>query len=291
MLFPLDAAVHEYLARTGRHGLIIIFLLLGGFVAARLSRALVTRLVRKLVTQGRYTSGEEEKREDTLIRVVGGTLRIIIWVCVALMIIAELGVDIVPLLAAAGIAGVAIGFGGQYLIRDLIAGMFFIVENQYRTGDVVCFDATCGTVEDISLRMTTLRDEDGTVHHVPHGEVRRVANLSKLFSRVNLAIRIPYAAKLEEVIALVDGVGAELAADPEWSADIIAPPTFQRVEEFADSAVVIKISGDTQPSAQWGVAGELRKRLKIAFDAAGIEMPFPQRTVHLVGKAPSARSR
>lgn len=283
MPFEWKSTAYDLLASIGKHGAIIIGLLIGGFIAALIANLLIARLVRKLVTRGPYAVGGEEKREDTLIRVISGALRILIWICVLLMILAELGVDIGPLIAAVGIAGVAIGFGGQYLIRDLIAGIFFIVENQYRTGDVVCFDSTCGSVEDISLRMTTLRDMDGTVHHVPHGEVKRVSNLSKLFSRVNLNVGVSYAVELEKVITVVNRVGEELASDPAWKEDILTPPAFLRVNEFGNSALIIKIVGDTQPSKQWSVTGELRKRLKIAFDKEGIDMPFPQLAVHIPG--------
>jgi len=132
------------------------------------------------------------------------------------MIFQEAGIAIGPLLAAAGIVGLAFGFGGQYLIRDLISGLFLIIENQYRIGDVVCFDKTCGLVEDISLRMTTLRDLDGTVHHIPHGDIKKVSNLSNSFSRVNLNIGIAYNSDLEKVIDVVNRVGKELAEDPQW---------------------------------------------------------------------------
>ena len=196
------------------------------------------------------------------------------------MVLSELGVAIGPLLAAAGVAGIAIGFGGQYLIRDLFSGFFILIENQYRIGDVVCFDQTCGTVEEISLRMTRLRDLDGVVHHIPHGEVKTVSNLSKQFSRVNLNIGVAYDANLEKVIEVVNTVGKELSEEGAWKQDIIQPPAFLRVDEFTDSSVVIKIVGDTQPGKQWGVAGELRKRLKIAFDKAKIEIPFPQRVIY-----------
>jgi len=162
--------------------------------------------------------------------------------------------------------------------------MFIIVENQYRTGDVVCFDSTCGLVESITLRMTTLRDLDGTVHHVPHGEVKKVSNLSKYYARVNLTIGVSYNADLEKVIATVNAVGKELAEDEVWKDMIITPPKFLRVENFADSAVEIKILGDTKPMKQWDVAGELRMRLKLAFDREGIEIPFPQRVVHMEQK-------
>ena len=175
---------------------------------------------------------------------------------------------------------VALGFGGQYLIRDLIGGLFIIMENQYRIGDVVCFDGTCGLVEDISLRMTTLRDLDGTVHHVPHGEIKKTSNLSKYFARVNLNVGISYNANLEQVISVVNKVGKELAEDSEWKEHILKPPQFLRVDDFGDSAIMIKILGETKPLKQWDVAGELRKRIKIAFDREKIEIPFPQRVIH-----------
>ena len=196
------------------------------------------------------------------------------------MILQEVGIAIGPLLAAAGIAGLAFGFGGQYLIRDLISGLFIIMENQYRIGDVVCFDGTCGLVEDISMRMTTLRDLDGIVHYVPHGEIKRVSNLSKQFARVNLNIGISYSSNLEQVISVVNKIGKELSEDPAWKEHILTAPQFLRIDDFGDSAIVIKILGDTKPLKQWDVTGELRKRLKIAFDQEGIEIPFPQRVVH-----------
>lgn len=262
------------------HALTIAGILVAGFIVSILAQALISRLVKKLVRQGRYSKEAEEKREQTLIQVLSGAAHIVTWIVILLMVLSEFGVAIGPLLAAAGIVGVAVGFGGQYLIRDLITGIFIILENQFRTGDIVCLGDTCGLVESITLRITTLRDLDGTVHHVPHGEVTKVSNLSKYFSRVNLDIGVSYASDLETVIEVVNRVGVELAEDPAWKDLIVSPPQFLRVNEFADSAVVIKILGDTKPSKQWDVAGELRKRLKIAFDKAGIEIPFPQRVIH-----------
>jgi moderate conductance mechanosensitive channel len=198
------------------------------------------------------------------------------------MVLQEFGMMIGPLLAGAGIVGLAFGFGGQYLIRDIIAGLFIIIENQYRIGDVVNFGAVGGLVENISLRMTTLRDLDGTVHHVPHGEIKTVSNLSKTFARVNLDVGVGYASDLDHVISVVNHVGQSLAEDPNWKDLIIKAPQFLRVDNLADSSIVIKILGDTLPLKQWEVSGELRKRLKIAFDKEGIEIPFPQRVLHQV---------
>src|SRR5680860_219047 len=263
------------------HGLKIIAIILIALFIRRFSGLLIEKLIRRMVIAGRFSSKEaEKKREDTLIRIFSVSSNILVWLLAILMALQELGVAIGPLLAAAGIAGLAFGFGGQYLIRDLISGLFIIMENQYRIDDVVCFGDTCGLVEDISLRMTTLRDLDGTVHHVPHGEIKTVSNLSKTFARVNLNIGISYSSNLEHVISVVNKVGQELAEDIAWKDQIIKSPQFLRVDDFADSSITIKILGETQPLKQWDVTGELRKRIKVAFDKEGIEIPFPQRVIH-----------
>ena len=265
------------------HGINIILIAVGTYFLNRFLSHAIEKIVRTAVVSDKYLSKEaEEKREDTLIRIFTWSSRIIILFIVTLMILQEFGIPIGPILAGAGIIGIAVGFGGQYFIKDIISGFFFILENQYRVGDVVNFDGTGGLVEDISLRMTTLRDLDGTVYHIPHGEIKKVANLSKDFARINLNIGIAYAANLDHVIKIVNKVGDELSQDPQWKEFIIKPPQFLRVDDFADSSIVIKILGETQPLKQWEVTGELRKRIKIAFDNEGIEIPFPQRVVHQI---------
>ena len=262
------------------HALTILLIFLFAVLAQHFSGKLIQRVIEKLVRHGKQTKVAEEKRKNTLFQVMSGAAYILIWIVALLMILSELGIAIGPLLAAAGVAGLALGFGGQYLIRDLISGMFILLENQYRAGDVVCFDKTCGLVESMTLRMTTLRDLSGTVHHVPHGEVHTVSNLSKGYSRVNLDVRVAYDSDLDHVIEVVNKVGTELAEDTKWKEHILKAPEFLRVDEFGDSAIIIKILGDTTPIMQWDVAGELRKRLKIAFDKEGIVIPFPQRVIH-----------
>ena len=180
--------------------------------------------------------------------------------------------------------GIAIGWGARSLIQDFLAGIFIILENEYRIGDVVCLDDTCGLVQDITLRKTVLRNLDGAEHHISNGSIRKASNLSKDFARVNLDIGIAYNSNLEKVIEVVNRVGKELTEDPEWKDDILKPPQFNRVNDFADSAIIIKILGETKPLKQWAVAGELRKRLKIAFDKEEIEIPFPQVSVWTRGK-------
>jgi small-conductance mechanosensitive channel len=265
------------------HGLKILIIAAGAFVLNKLAKKLIERIIRIAVVGDKNISKEaEKKREDTLIRIFVWTINILILIIASLMILQEVGIPTGPILASAGIIGLAVGFGGQYLIRDLISGFFIILENQYRIGDVVNFDGTGGSVEDISLRMTTLRDLDGTVHHIPHGDIKRVANLSKHFARINLDLGISYNSNLEHVIEVVNKTGIELAEDPQYKEYILKPPQFLRVNDFADSSVIIKILGETKPLKQWEITGELRKRIKIAFDREGIEIPFPQRVIHNV---------
>ncbi|MEX2340809.1 MAG: mechanosensitive ion channel family protein [Candidatus Paceibacterota bacterium] len=277
IFYDVQNAIYSWLLD---HGLKLALIFMVALVAQHFSGKLIEKFIRRLVKQGPQTRQAEEKRENTLIQVVNGAVYIVVWLVATMMFLSEVGIAIGPLLAAAGVAGLALGFGGQYLIRDLISGIFIILENQYRAGDVVCFDKTCGLVEHMTLRMTTLRDLSGTIHHVPHGEVHTVSNLSKGFSRVNLDIGVAYDSDLDHVIEVVNRVGKELSEDPKWSEHILKAPEFLRVDDFADSAIIIKILGDTTPIMQWDVTGELRKRLKIAFDKEGITIPFPQVVVH-----------
>lgn len=283
MIFDIHFLQQLFTTWIVDHGLRVFGIAVVAYLVHRFAHGFVDRLIRKLIPRGNNSKDAEEKRENTLISVASGTLGVVTFIITSLMILSEFGVDIGPLIAAVGIVGIAVGFGGQYLIRDIISGLFILMENQYRVGDVVCFDTICGSVEALSLRMTTLRDLDGTVHHVPHGEVKQVSNLSKQFARVNLNIGVSYSADIEEVIQVVNETGVTLSEDPDWKDKILTPPQFLRVDDFADSSIVIKILGDTIPLEQWAVAGELRKRLKIQFDAHGIEIPFPQRVVHAAG--------
>ncbi len=265
------------------HGIKIVLIAVFALILNKILSRIIIRTVRIAVVPDQNMSPEgEKKREDTLIRIFNGAVRIVIIILAIMMILQETGLKIGPLIAGAGIAGLALGFGGQYLIRDIISGMFIILENQYRIGDIININDTGGLVEDISLRKTTLRDIDGIVHHIPHGEIKIVSNLSKNFARVNLDIGVSYSADLDHVIRVINKTGEELAKDPAFKDSIISPPQFLRVNDFADSSVVLKILGDTKPLKQWEVTGELRKRLKIAFDREGIEIPFPQRVVHQI---------
>jgi small conductance mechanosensitive channel len=263
------------------HGFRIILILVGAYIIYKISGKFIDKMVRATVTLDRHLSEESErKREDTLIKIFSWASNILLLLIAAMMVMQEIGIPVGPIIAGAGIVGLAFGFGGQYLIRDFITGIFMILENQYRIGDVVSLDDTEGLVEDISLRMTTLRDLNGIVHHVPHGDIRRVSNHSKNFARVNLDVHVAYHSDLERVIQVLNQVGVELAEDPAWKDIIIKAPQFLRVNELADSSIAMKMLGETLPHRHLEVTGELRKRIKQVFDREGIEIPFPQRVLH-----------
>ncbi|MDP7469258.1 MAG: mechanosensitive ion channel family protein [Dehalococcoidia bacterium] len=248
----------------------------------------VPKLVRQIVSRGaEEPDSETQKRADTLTRVLVTVGQITIISVASFMVLSELGLNIGPVLAGLGVAGLAFGFGSQYLIRDLIAGLFIIMENQYRVGDVARVAGIAGLVEDINLRRTLLRDLDGIVHVVPNGEIRVASNLTRGFSRVNLNISVAYDTDLEHAMAVIDRVGKELARDPQWAPHILTPPQSLRVDSLGDSGIEIKILGDPQPIQPWGIMGELRKRIKKAFDDEGIEIPWPHTKVFFGNQPPA----
>jgi small-conductance mechanosensitive channel len=198
---------------------------------------------------------------------------------IVLMILGELGLNIGPLLASAGILGVALGFGAQSLVKDFLSGLFMIVEDQYGVGDVVDLGEASGAIEAVGLRVTRLRSVDGTVWYVPNGQIQRVGNQSQGWARAVLDIGVAYGEDIPRVQALLTQVGQALHADPAYAALIMEEPEVWGVEALSADSVVVRIVVKTVPLEQWTVARELRRRIKAAFDAEGIEIPFPQRTV------------
>ncbi len=269
------------------HGTRILIILVLGIVLWLVLKKSLPPLLRRTMARHRQKESKEaiKKRADTLISVFIGAGKILIAMVVVFMVISELGINIMPILAGFGIAGIAVGFGAQYLIRDLIAGVFIIMENQYRVGDVVKVADIWGLVEEVNLRKTVLRDLDGAVHHVPNGEINVASNYTRKFSRINLNISVAYDTDLDHAINVINRVGQELAADEKWSKVIISAPYALRVDNLGDSGIEIKILGDVKPIEQWAVMGELRLRLKKAFDAEGIEIPWPHTKVYF-GNAP-----
>ena len=270
------------------HGIPILIIVVVGAVLWFALNKFLPPIVRRAVGRAKYKETKEalEKRTNTLLAIFKGITRVFIVIITVMMILPELGVDIVPVLAGFGIAGVAIGFGAQYLIRDLIAGIFIILENQYRVGDVVRVADIAGLVEEVALRKTVLRDLDGIVHHVPNGEIKTASNFTRQFSRVNLNISVAYGTDLDHAISVINRVGQELAKDEKWRKVIKTPPQVLRVDNLGDSGIDIKVLGDVKPIEQWAVMGELRLRLKKAFDAEGIEIPWPHTKVYFGSPLP-----
>lgn len=265
------------------HGMVILAIVIGAWIVKRFGIIVFSRIIkRSLARHGHLANGRhvDIKRQETIVSIFKGLISALVWPIALIMILSELNIDIAPLVAGAGIIGVALGFGAQYLVRDVISGLFIVLENQYRVGDIVNLDGTSGKVEEITLRITRLRNLDGVVHYVPNGSISRSSNLSQELSSINEDIGVSYDSDLDKVIKVVNKVGADLAKDKDWKDRIIVGPSFLRVDAFADSAIIIKITGDVKPGKQWAVKGEFFKRLKEAFDKEGIEIPFPQMVVH-----------
>ena len=262
-----------------RIGLIIVVAMIAVWVLQRAINPIIRVAIREQMVN--EPEIEIAKRISTLSHVLYRTLLVIVLAIVVVTILPEFGINAAALIAGLGLFGLAVGFGAQNLVKDIINGTFILVENQYGVGDVVTVAGITGVVEDINLRRTILRDLDGTVHSVGHGQVDTTSNWSKSYSRVNLNVRVAYSSNLDHVIQVINRVGEELAADPDFKDKIIDPPHVLRVDSLNESSIDIKIIGETAPIEQWGITGELRLRLKRAFDAEGIEIPFPQRTVHM----------
>ncbi|HUV56785.1 MAG TPA: mechanosensitive ion channel domain-containing protein [Dehalococcoidales bacterium] len=259
-----------------KHGIFIISIVLVGIGLWYALKHFLPPLVRRTVVRAKGESKEGiRKRTETLTSVFMGIGKVAIIIIIIFMILSELAVPIGPILAGFGIVGIAIGFGAQYLIRDLIAGIFILWENQYRVGDVARVADVAGLVEQVNLRKTVLRDLDGIVHHIPNGEIRVASNFTRHFSRVNLNISVAYGTDLDHAISVINRVGKELAADEQWGKMIKTPPQVLRVDNLGDSGIELKILGDVQPIKQWDIMGQLRLRIKKAFDAEGIEIPWP----------------
>lgn len=222
---------------------------------------------------------EQAKRVRTLSRVLVRSVDATALLLATIVALGEAGFQLGPLIAGAGVVGIAIGFGAQTLVKDVLGGLFVLLENQYTTGDVVNIAGIGGSVEAINLRRTVLRDLDGILHTVPNGDVRVSSNLTRSFARVNLNVSVGYSENLDHVRKVIDAVGAELAADEHWAEKILEPPRVLRVDGLGSSGIDIKILGTVRPMTQWDITGELRKRVKEAFDREGIEIPFPHQVV------------
>jgi len=285
MKLPADTA-DRLLALALDPLLPIVMIVVLAAVLIRIADALVTGLVKALLdretsegTAQELSAVEVRKRIDTLDDLGTGAIRAFILLVALVMILGELNLSIGPAIAGLGIVGIAVGFGAQSLVRDYFNGALILMENQFSKGDVVAIAGVSGTVEDFSLRRTTLRDLDGVVHTVPNGEIRVASNRTRTWARINQDVTVVYGTDIERATQVIDDVGRAMAADPAWRRRVLEAPHVERVEALAEYGITIKILGLVRAPEKWAAGGELRKRLLAAFATHGIEIPRPQRVM------------
>ena len=256
---------------------IVVILLLAWLVATLLRRAI--RLLRSRI-EARIDDREALKRAETLTRVFKYIVTVVITLVAGMMVLSELGVSLAPILGAAGIVGVAVGFGAQSLVKDFVSGFFILFEDQIRTGDVVRIASHSGLVEEITLRHTRLRDYEGNVHYVPNGMIDSVVNMSRGFAHSVMDIGVAYREHLDEVYAVLRETARKMRADEVYGPRILDDLEIAGVERWDNSAVVVRCRFRVIALEQWSVRREFLRRLKQSFDDAGIEIPYPHLTVY-----------
>jgi small conductance mechanosensitive channel len=260
--------------RSGRILLVVLLAWIAGAAAKRVIRRI------KLLLMARSPSPDEAKRIDTIGRVIRYFSGVIIAALATLVILSELGVSIAPILGAAGVVGIAIGFGAQSIVKDYFTGFVLLLENQIRQGDVVEVGGKSGLVEDLTLRYVQLRDYDGNVHYVPTGIIDTVTNMGRDYAKAVVDVGVAYGEDVEQCLQVMRDVGADLRADPAFADRITDELEVVGVERWDDSAVVLRCRFTVRPLEQWNVRREYLKRLKLAFDREGIEIPFPHMTLY-----------
>jgi small-conductance mechanosensitive channel len=269
-------------AWTFTSGLRVILVLIIAYALVRTVGLIVRRFEHELNRGTTLDALERAKRARTLGSVINKVAAGLIVGIATLMVLNELHVNISPVLTGAGIVGLAVGFGAQTLVRDIISGFFLILEDQVRVGDVAAINGTGGLVEELNLRTIVLRDVEGTVHVFPNGSITTLANRSKDFSYYVIDLPLAYKEDPDRAAALVRKIGEELKADPAFGPSILEPIEVMGVDAFGEKAVVLKVRIKTVPLKQWEVGRELRRRLKKAFDDGGIVLAFPERVVTIL---------
>jgi small conductance mechanosensitive channel len=277
---------NEIVAWLRSDGFHIALVVVVAFAALRFSRLAIHGIIQALLdreaTEGtaqELSAIEVRKRMDTLDQLGSNVIRFFVVVIAGIMVLDLLGLDVGPAIAGLGVVGIAVGFGAQSLVRDYLNGALILVENQFSKGDVVSVAGVTGTVEDFSLRRTTLRDLDGIVHTVPNGEIHVASNRTRTWARINQNVMVAFGTDIDKAIEVVDAVGREMLDDPVWKRRILEPPRVERVESIDEMGITLKILGSVRASEQWAASGEFRKRLLAAFAANGIEIPRPHRVV------------
>jgi small conductance mechanosensitive channel len=271
-------------------GIRIVVIIVVAWLVLRVALLATDRLSRELSAGEGVDVIERTKRAQTLGRLIHNVLAVLISSIALLMVLRELGVDIVPMLTGAGIAGVALGFGAQWLVRDVIAGFYLILDNQVRVGDVAAINGVGGIVEAINLRTIVLRDGEGTVHVFQNGAINTLSNRTKDFSFYVIDLNLAYGTDPDRVVAIARRVGEELQADPTYRPNILAPVEIFGVDAFLDSKITIKLRIKTLPQKQWDVGRELRRRLLLALEHEGISLAPPPGQMIVLQQDREARS-
>ncbi len=276
---PPLSTILEFLRVTGLRILVIVVV---AYVALRVSRVLVHGILKALMdreasegTAQELSAVELKKRMDTLDALGGAVLRAFIVVIAGIMVLGAIGLDVGPVVAGLGVVGIAVGFGTQSLVKDYLNGALILIENQFSKGDVVSIGGVSGTVEDFSLRRTTLRDLDGVVHTVPNSEIHVASNRTRTWARINQDVTVAFGTDIDAAIRVVEDLGKQMAADPVWKRRILEPPRVERVERIEERGITLKILGTVRASEQWAAGGEFRKLLLEAFARHGIQLPRP----------------
>jgi moderate conductance mechanosensitive channel len=275
----------EVVIKTGlRVFVMMVFAWIAMKVLQKSLHRLENRLIIKSVEEGEPPS-ESQKRIETIVRLIKQGVFLALWLTIGLVILKEFGVEVAPILASAGVVGLAVGFGAQNLVRDVIAGFFVILENQIRVGDVAIINGTGGLVERINFRTTVLRDEAGVVHIFPNGSISTLSNLTSEWSAYVFDIGIAYGENTDHVIEIMHEVGSDMLQDSKFGKYMIEALEIFGVDKFDQSAVIIKGRIKTKPIRQWDVGREFLRRIKYAFDKNNIEIPFPHRSVYFGEKS------
>lgn len=268
------------------HGINILIIIVGAWVLRRIGVAIVTGIINRALKSHPFASEtDRKKRVDTLDSLLSAVSKVLVGIVAVIMIIDELGINTAPLLASAGVVGVAFGIGAQSLIKDFTNGLFIIVENQYRVGDFVQFDMIQGVVQAITIRTTILKDFDGNIHHVPNSSIVVATNMTFGSSGINQDLTVSMDTDMDKLEKVINKAGEELAADEKLGPKIKKAPYFAQVVKFAERGVTVKILGETTPGAQWMIKTELLKRLSDAFVANGIDLPMAPRSDKLAKKS------
>jgi moderate conductance mechanosensitive channel len=279
-------------------GLSILLILLLAIVASRLARRGIARMALRMKNPdtprgrrlrerigidaaGRIEDARRVQRADALSALATSVVSVVIWSIAVIMVLGQFAIHLGPLIAGAGIVGVALGFGAQDLVKDFLSGVFMLIEDQYGLGDIVDVGEASGVVEGITLRSTRIRDVNGTLWHVPNGEIRRVGNMSQEWARALLDVGIAYGTDIDVAGDLIRRVAVEMAHEPDYAELFLDEPAMWGVEDLGADSVVLRLVIKVVPGQQWSIMRELRRRIKNAFDEAGIEVPFAQRTVWL----------